>query len=92
MEKTKDISLNWFGRSGRLFKNPPIIIEFMGFRYGDSVNYVTAEYLICGICCEHSVAIMGQENFIVQYGDEIVKVSNGEKTLEFTLKNLWEYK
>ncbi|MCD6436382.1 MAG: hypothetical protein J7L15_08380 [Clostridiales bacterium] len=91
MEKIK-LRLNWFGHSGKIFNGPWFIIEFMGLRYGDAVNSVTAEYLLSGICCEHSVSILGQKKFVDEYGDEIVTVTStkDERTISKSLRELWE--
>jgi len=105
MEKTKDKiimeveteqTLNWFGRPGKLFRNPWFIISFMGQRYGDAVNCVTAEYLLCGICCEHSVSILGQADFVEKYGDNMVivtpvkKAKDGIAEVRIQLKDLYD--
>ena len=93
MEKTKELKLNWFARPGKIFCNPWFIIEFMGLRYGDAVNTVTAEYLFCGLCVEHSVSIMKQLEFVERHGDEVVTVTrtDDDTKLEFTLRKIWEF-
>ena len=75
LEVEETIELNWFGRPGKLFTNPWFEISFMGQKYGDAVNAVTAEYLLSGICCEHSVSIMGTKEFVDKYGDNMVIIT-----------------
>ena len=90
--KTEKKSLNWFGRPGKIISNPYFQIEFMGQRYGDCTNSIGAEYVLCGICCEHSVSIMGAKSFVEQYGDEIVTIIDliGGQRREITLKEVYE--
>ena len=95
LEVEKELTLNWFGRPGKLFTNPWFIINFMGHKYGDAVNCVTAEYLLSGICCEHSVSIMGQAEFVDKYGDNMVIVTpvkmakDGIAEVRIQLKDLY---